>query len=484
MRNQLLVVAAACVAIALSVGPSRASSADAKYAVDWSPCPGSDRVQCGTLKVPVDWADQHSTEITLAVARRPADQPARRIGTLFYNPGGPGDTALKYILGADSYFSGVFSAELKARFDIVAMDPRGVGDSTPVHCGVPIVAPGVTLFPKTEAQFRTLKQHSRAVGLSCLRDSGELARHVDTVSVARDHEALRRALHVDRVSWLAISYGAQVAANHAALFPHSIRAVVIDAALEHSGGEIEMSTEGIAITEDAFNRFAAWCDTTTECVLHGQDVAAAFDRLVRDADAHPLQVPGAIRPVSGEDIRIATADGLTLKEPSIYGPDASWAGFSRRLAAALAGDGSGFAIPVGADIASRGANACLDYDLDVHTYAQLQQRMTMAEQLAPHTQGGSELWQIINCIAWPIPVANPLHRLDVRGVPTMIVNATHDPESSYRWAFSLAAQIRGSVVVTRVGDGHTSYYTSGCARAHVDGFLSHSVAPATQVCPN
>ena len=482
MRNRLLAVAAACLATAVCVGPSHASSTDAAHAVNWAPCPGSDRAQCGTLTVPLDWADQHGEQITLSVARRPADQPARRIGTLFYNPGGPGDGGVKYILGADSFFSGVFSAELKARFDIVAMDPRGVGDSTPVHCGVPVVAPGVTLFPKTEAQFRVLKRHSRAVGLSCLRGSGELARHVDTVSVAWDHDALRRALHVDRISWLAISYGAQVAANYADLFPRSTRAVVIDAALEHSGGEIQMTTEGVAITEDAFNRFAAWCDTTTECALHGRDVGALYDQLVRDADAHPLQVPGAVRPVSGEDIRMATANFLTLKEPSIYGPDASWAGFSRALQAALSGDGSPFAVPVEADLSSRGANACLDYDLDVHTYAQLQQRMTMAKQLAPHLQGGSELWQILNCIAWPIRVANPLHRVDVRGVPTMIVNATHDPESSYRWAFSLAAQIHGSVVVTRVGDGHTSYYTSGCARTLVDGFLGRPIAPPTQVC--
>jgi pimeloyl-ACP methyl ester carboxylesterase len=482
MRNRLLALAAACLATAVCVVPSRASSADPGYAVNWAQCPGSDRTQCGTMTVPLDWANERGDRITLSVARRPADQPARRIGTLFYNPGGPGDGGVAYVLGADSFYSGVFSPELKARFDIVAMDPRGVGESTPVHCGVPVIAPGVTLFPQNETQFRALQRHSRAVGRSCLRDSGDLARHVDTVSVARDHEALRRALDVKRVSWLAISYGAQIAANYADLFPHRTRAVVIDAALEHSGGEIQMSTEGIAITEDAFNRFAAWCDTTTECALHGQDVGAVYDRLVREADAHPLAVPGAVRPVSGEDIRMATVNGLALKEPSIYGPDESWAGFSRKLQAALSGDGSPFGIPVEADLSARGANACLDYDLDVHTFEQLQQRMALAKQLAPHLQGGSELWQLINCIAWPIPVANPLHRVDVHGVPAMIVNATHDPETSYRWAFSLAAQFQGSVVVTRVGDGHTSYYTSACARGLIDGFLGHPVAPPAQTC--
>jgi hypothetical protein len=193
-------------------------------------------------------------------------------------------------------------------------------------------------------------------------------------------------------------------------------------------------------------------------------------------------VPGAARPVSGEDIVMQTPPKLTLKEPSIFGPDASWAGFSRALAAALAGDASAFAVPKGLDVAARGTTACLDYNLDVHTWPQLQRRMMLARQLAPHLHGGSEIWQIVNCIGWPIPPANPLHRLDVRGVPAMIVNATHDPETSYRWAHDLAAQIRGSVMVTRIGDGHTSYYTSACARAKIDAFLMSRHAPANQVC--
>jgi pimeloyl-ACP methyl ester carboxylesterase len=470
-----------CVAASAAVAVAGAAAVPAPK-IHWTDCAGSERAQCGTIHVPLDWSEPHGDQITLAVARRPADRPGARIGTLFYNPGGPGDGGVKYVVGADGFFSGVFSAEVKARFDIVAMDPRGVGESTPIRCGVPVVVKGVTLFPRNRAQFDALKRHSRAVGRSCLRDSGELARHVDTASVARDHEALRKALGVRQVSWLAISYGAQIAANFAALFPDRNRVVVIDSALDHSGSETAMSAEGIAISEDAFNRFTTWCRTDRSCALRGRNVPRLYDLLVRRATAHPIRVDGAVRPVSGEDIVMATAPMLTLKEPSIYGPDASWAGFSRALAAALAGNAVAFAIPVGYDDPARGANACLDYNLDVHTWPQMQRRLDFARQLAPHLHGGSEIWQILNCIGWPIPPANPLHRLDVRGIPTMIVNATHDPETSYRWAHELAAQIRGSVMVTRIGDGHTSYYTSSCARTRIDAFLVSRHAPVSQVC--
>ena len=106
----------------------------------------------------------------------------------------------------------------------------------------------------------------------------------------------------------------------------------------------------------------------------------------------------------------------------------------------------------------------------------------MGRQLAPHLQGASEFWQGVLCVGWPFEVANPVRRLDIRGVPTLIVHANHDPSVSYQWAFELATQIRGSSVLTRNGDGHTSYYTSECARARRTSYLIHPQAPAAGVC--
>jgi pimeloyl-ACP methyl ester carboxylesterase len=113
---------------------------------------------------------------------------------------------------------------------------------------------------------------------------------------------------------------------------------------------------------------------------------------------------------------------------------------------------------------------------------ELRQRIQMARQLAPHLQGASETWQVNRCIDWPIPVANPPRPLDVRGVPTLMVHAVHDPSDAYKWAHSLAAQIRGSAMLTRTGDGHTSYHTSPCARAAIDDYLVHPQAPPDRVC--
>jgi hypothetical protein len=93
------------------------------------------------------------------------------------------------------------------------------------------------------------------------------------------------------------------------------------------------------------------------------------------------------------------------------------------------------------------AVGCLDYMPQVHTYQEMQQRL--GRQLAPHLQGASETWQVNFCIDWPVKPANPPRTLHVRGVPTLIIHAVHDPSDHYSWAHGLAAQIDRSALRRR-----------------------------------
>jgi pimeloyl-ACP methyl ester carboxylesterase len=463
------------------VPAASAAGSPPRFSVDWTSCPEAPAKQCGTMQVPVDWSKPRGEQITVAVARRPADDPARRIGTLFFNPGGPGDGAAQYVVAAEQ----IFSATLRARFDIVGLDPRATGGSAPVRCGVQAFTPTSTLFPRSEQEFEAQRQHNRELGLGCLRVTGSLVAHTDTVSVARDHEALRIALGVDNVSWLGLSYGTQVAANYAELYPRRTRAMVLDSALEHSQPEVLQAADEITGVEESFNRFARWCDSAPTCALRGQDVGAVFDRLVAGADQHPIPVDGALRPVTGEDIRMRTVELLTLKEPSIYGPDASWAGLSRAIARAVGGDAATFMLaPAGVDLSQLSflAIGCMEYVPQIHTYAQMRQRIQMGRRLAPHLQGASYTWWVNGCIGWPVPAANPPRLLNVTGVPTLIVHSVYDSSDPYKWAHGLAAQIKGSDILTRTGDGHTSYHTSECARAASDQYLVRPQSAPDRVC--
>jgi pimeloyl-ACP methyl ester carboxylesterase len=360
-------------ALLLIIGGTHASAdpSQTRFKIAWSACEKSPQTQCGTLKVPLDWSKPSGPTISLAIMRLPAKDPQHRVGTLFFNPGGPGDGPEDYLTQAET----IFTPTLIERFDLVGMDPRGIGNSSQVRCTVPLITPETTLFPKTEQQFQQLRKHNRDVGLNCLDKAGDLVRHTDTVTVARDHEALRQALGENKINWLGISHGAQVAANYAQLYPTRTQAMVLDAPLEHSQAEVHQVADEIIAAEDSFNRFADWCPTNDRCALRGQDVRAVFDRLVQQADQNPIPADGALRPVAGEDIRMHTTRLLIIKEPSIYGPDLSWAGLSRALQKAIDGDASAFAVAAAGEpqygLHSVFANVCLDYAPQVHTYAEI-----------------------------------------------------------------------------------------------------------------
>src|SRR5215213_3347375 len=477
----MVLVAGSGPAVSLTGGPVT-STHGSHFSVDWAPCPDAPDKQCGMLKVPLDWSSSSGARISVAVARRLAEDPTKRIGVLFFNPGGPGDGAAGYVKAAEE----VFSPAVLHRFDLVGMDPRGMVGSTPITCAKPVLTPELTLFPKTREQFQQLRQHNRTVAQSCLKATGPLIGHVDTVSVARDHEALRRALGAARVSWLGLSYGTQVAANYAELYPQQTRAMVLDAALEHSLTEVEQVADEAMAAEDSFNRFTRWCRTAPGCALQGRNVARLYDRLVTRAEQHPMPVAGALRPVTGEDIRMGTIRSLLFKKPSIYGPDISWGGLSRHIRSALRGDATPFAQPPAEvaqdDIENLLGIGCMEYVSQVHTYGEMRQRIQLGRQVAPHLQGAAEIWQATLCIDWPIPAANPPRRLHVEGVPTLIVHAVHDPSVAYKWAHGLASQIEGSDLLTRTGDGHTSYHTSACARSAMDRYLVRAQAPADRTC--
>ena len=487
MKTRLLALALMLGAVVATPSASAAQSAGSgrdAFPISWSPCPDRPEVRCGTLRVPLDWAHPRGEKITLALARHAATDPAHRVGALFVNPGGPGGGGAQIAIGAELFLS----AELLARFDIIGVDPRGVAGSTPISCRVPESEPGYTLFPRTQAQFDQMVRVNRALGRGCLEQTGPLLGHVDTVSAARDHEAVRIGLGERTFNWLGLSYGTQIGANYAELFPQRVRAMVFDAALDHSGSSLGLLADEIASEEDAFNRFAEWCRTTSTCPMAGQDVARVYDQMVARADASPIPVAGADHPVNGEDIRLNTPPFLEFKEATAFDPVSGWVKLATAIRNTLAGDASAFAIPPLPSgthpFFGSAAVACQDYAVEVRTFADMQRRIQLGRYLAPHLQGGSQSWLVNRCIGWPVPPANPSRALNVRGVPpVLIVNATHDSNTGYKWAHVVAGQIRGSVVFTRVGDGHTSYFTSPCARSVMDRYLIDRVIPGPwQVC--
>jgi pimeloyl-ACP methyl ester carboxylesterase len=378
------------------------------------------------------------------------------------------------------------------------MDPRGLGLSTQVRCAPARSNPPVSLFPRTRAKFAQLAAWARALGQSCHRLTGPLLGHVDTLSVARDMEALRRALGEGKLNFLGLSYGAELGALYAERYPKRIRVMALDGILNHSLSINTVFADAAAAYEDTFNRFAAWCAKARSCALHGRDVLGLFDRLVRRADQQPLRAPRCARApapcrptVSGSDIRMNAFDMLLVKNGVRALGLPGWKDFAAALAQAAHGDASALSTRLVTDPREMGGLAvnCVDYPRTVKSYEDLRAKIVLGRALAPHTQGAGETWLgLTECLRWPVPLANPPHSVRVRGTPPiLLVGATHDPSTPYVWAHGLRDQIPSAVLLTRDGDGHTSSWLGPRSRTNdaiVDYLITGKAPPPNTVYPN
>jgi pimeloyl-ACP methyl ester carboxylesterase len=470
--------------------------------LQWTPCPptpgtvatpgavDSSGLECASIQVPLDYGDPDGEQITIGMNRLQARDQANRVGSLIFNPGGPGGAGSIYV-GAQAQGVSVFTPAVLDHFDVIGVDPRGTGMSTHVKCDPDLWNDYHSRFPKTEAEFQELQAYTQAVGESCLELTGLLLGHLDTVSAARDMEQVRLALGGEPLNYLGLSYGTQLGATYAELFPENIRVMVLDGALDHGQRALAMLDNEARAYERELLRFAEWCDATETCALHGQDVLAVYDEVTTGADEQPIPAPkcvelGYCRPeATGEDIRFFAQGVLMFKDPTPAFGLPGWAALARGLADAKAGDASMFApylaMSDDSGVFSGPAIQCADWETNISTWEDMEATQNFARFIAPHTQGATQTWTIlVGCMGWPTPVANPPGVWDVQGAPPiLIVNAVYDPSTAYPWAQLMREQIDSAVLVTRVGDGHTSYLLQGDSQTRdaIDHYLITGETP-------
>lgn len=458
---RLAVVAVICAGLA-GVSAALAASLQARSAsppITWERCTTAEfrGLDCGKVSVPVDWSDATGEKVTLALVRRRADDRERRIGTLMLNNGGGSSTIEQLRLGLGV---GAFHDTLTSRFDLVALDPRGVGQSSPVRCGRPQRSPGVSYFPRDREAFRALVADNEALYAACRRLNGPLLEHLDLESLARDFDAVRAALGEEQVTWYGILGSTLLGRTYTRMFPERVRAMVFDTALDDSVPPVQALAGEARAAETAFDRFIAWCDTTPECTLQGQDIRARFQELVAEADRTPLPVRGG-QALAGEDVRAAVQEHLVTRF--------AWPLFAEALQAALAGDATALATsPDGTyNPLQDHVTNCATTAPAAKTLLELEQLGRMVRELSPQLGGATRAWKTAaGCIGWPNrPVAPPAVTAVPAAPPTLILQSTHQSLSPYTSGFSLARQLPGSVVLTREGDDYSTIIWSPSASA-------------------
>ncbi|MFE6978220.1 alpha/beta hydrolase [Streptomyces sp. NPDC057682] len=477
-----------------SPSPARAGSASPSavpealepfYAqhLSWRDC-GVPGFQCTTMKAPLDYAKPEGDSIKLAVSRKKATGPGKRIGSLLVNPGGPGGSAIGYLQG---YAAIGYPAPVRARYDMVAIDPRGVARSEPVEC---LTGPQMDAYtqvdqtPDDRAEIAKLSGAFETFATGCEKRSGEILPHVSTVETARDMDMLRALLGDERLHYVGASYGTFLGATYAELFPGRVGRLVLDGAMDPSLPSAEMNRDQTAGFETAFTSFAEDCVKKKDCPLgtgSADDAADRLKQLFADLDARPIPT-GDSRPL-GESL--ATTGVIA----AMY-DETAWPQLRDALAGAEKGDGSGLLSladsyyerePNGTYTNLMYANAavnCLDLP-PAFTSPEAVTRALPAFEKASPVFGRGFAWAALNCAHWPVPPTGTAHRIKAEGAaPIVVVGTTRDPATPYKWAQSLAGQLSSGTLLTYEGDGHTAYGRgSDCIDTAINTYLLDGTPP-------
>lgn len=410
--------------------------------IDWEKCGAT---ECATLEVPLDYDDPGGERIEIYAERTPAS--GDRLGALFVNPGGPGAG------GAD--FAGVLAmilpSEITERFDIVGVDPRGTGNSTPIDCGVDAAELyGVDPTIEDDDDRQALLDISEAYVDDCADRFGDLLPHVGTRNVARDMDTVREAMGDEQLSFLGFSYGSAIGQVYADLFPDRIRSMVLDGILDLGPTGIELAASQAAGFETALERFVQFCDAAEGCRVAGETLDAIDEVLALSEEPGGIPAPDADRPAGPGEATL----GITY---ALYS-QALWSQLDQALSDARGGDGSRLVrladgyIGIG-DFEVYFAVNCLDFAWPSDPDEFFDAAKAAAED-SPYF-GEAIVNDYVRCALWPVE-QDPLEATSAPGAPPiLVISTTGDPATPYEAGVTVAERLESGILVTNEGDGHT-----------------------------
>jgi pimeloyl-ACP methyl ester carboxylesterase len=446
--------------------------------IDWQPDPTNPAVQTGHLLVPIDYANPSAGTFDLFVGRHLATDTKRRIGLLLVNRGGPGFESADFATHAED----VYSPTLTSRFDIVAWDPRGTGLSTPaIDCITDydhFFAAG-DITPDTPEERQQLIDLAKELEDDCTTKNAAILQHVGTNDSARDMDSIRLALGEQQVSYFGFSYGSELGATWATLFPQTVRATVLDGATDPNVSLAQRGLEQTKGFEGSLDRFLADCSKKTDCAFHsGGDAASAFDALMLQLDDHPIpSEPG--RP----DVTRGVA--LSAVGQAMYS-DAEWPTLATALADAQRGDGKGLLalydeyfqrLPDGTydnSLEAFQVISCMDA-AERSTVEQedafAQQVRAVAPRFSPGTVGS------YMCTFFP-PSQDPRITITGKGAgPILVVGTTGDPATPLTDSQAMAKALEQGHLLTVDANEHTGYHVNKCSFSTVDSYLVNLKLP-------
>jgi pimeloyl-ACP methyl ester carboxylesterase len=455
--------------------------------ISWTAC--GDRLECAEVPVPLDWAEPDGETIELAVIRHLATDPDARIGSIFVNPGGPGESGVEIV--RDN--GGLLDEWGAGRFDVVGWDPRGTNGSAPVRCFTDPASEerfwrGMQI-PTTPVASRPYARKMAELSRRCRQISGDLLRHISTADTARDLEALRQGVGDKALTYIGLSYGTMLGRVYANMFPQTVRAMMLDSLgdqVRYFRGAESRLVNGASGTDAVFEQFLALCQGAgpSGCALarYPETVETRVTRLFERARRAPIPAPHADPPgrLTYSDLLLTTFS--PLRDPN------TWPEYAAQLDAAANGDASALE-----DAARQGRTAyafnkattsaaiqCADAPArrPLSAWPSVMRRATRAGELWGPVLGW---WLWAPCAAdWPRSTGSYTGPWDAKTPnPLLLIGNVYDPATSYPGARNAERELGDAVLLTVAGYGHPSYQLpSACTDAARVRYLVDLVTPA------
>ncbi|HEX8347186.1 MAG TPA: alpha/beta hydrolase [Actinoplanes sp.] len=464
-----LTVCAATAAATLSTGlPAAAATGHVEDStLHWGACPADlkahHKQRCAGLRVPLDYSRPDGRQITITLSRIRAGHPARRLGTLVLNPGGPGigglgEPSARYGKGEPK--------ELRERYDLVGFDARGVRHSSPITCGLPAPDPLVR-YPASDGSIGHTVAYARRAANACLRRSADTLQHITTANTARDLDRIRAALGEERISYVGLSYGTYLGAVYATLFPHRTDRFVLDSAIDPNrvGYDfVRLGGLGVAQRLPDATAWIAERDATYGLGRTADEVHQGYRELTTALDTTPIAHPQG--PITGNWLRHYTLTMLRLPDTEGFADlAAGWQYLAGQTTRASRGGGTFerpiTAVPDDNQQAVVHAVTCGDvaWPRDVNHYA----RAVEADRLTfPDDAGRSA--NITPCAFWPAPVEAPVKVTDHGPRNILILQNRRDPATPWVSGHGLHHALgRRSALISADSGGHGVIGTNECA---------------------
>jgi pimeloyl-ACP methyl ester carboxylesterase len=492
--------------------------------VHWTACKHGipSPFQCATEPVPLNYADPGGARIRIALIRLPAADPNKRIGSLFVDFGGPGGPDITDLVNR-AYT--VFSPAIRARFDLVTWDPRGVEYSDPVNCFASAAAANtyfnsIPVFPYPQSTEPGYFAVNAKLGRYCQRRAGALLGHVSSADTARDLNLLRKDVGDAKLTYWGFSYGTVIGATYANLFPGKVRAMMLDGTLDfignatgHRPGDAAKYPvdvrQGVdrAGQEVFLHRFLPLCKRAGKaCAFSGGNPLAKWAALLARARAGKLSYQ-TLMTFAYYDMEDPIADwpGLASELQTLYTTTSRGrvlpAATAGRLATAARRAASQAQAPPAAAGSSVPSAAAARYtanrseayyaiqcaDSLVPTKTSVYHNLATSEDAKVPGFGRLIVYDMMPCATWPAMHADAYDGpWNKSKTPILVVNARHDPITPIWGAKAAVRELGNARLLTVNGDGHTSMYVepSTCRDAAQAAYLiSVKLPPTGTVCP-